>query len=101
MMLPPAADLIGVIDLQGIRDLVGIPQAVWTAFIGQVGDPGTSIAFLAALPAFIVSQACSAAQFLMARCSTLSMPRKWGWYGESAAKLCSSRTEVQKKSSST
>ena len=62
-MLAPATDLIGVADLQGIRDIVGIPQSVWTAFINQVGDPGTSIQFVAALPAFIVSQACSAATF--------------------------------------
>ena len=54
-MLAPATDLIGVADLQGIRDIVGIPQSVWTAFINQVGDPGTSIQFAAALPAFIVS----------------------------------------------
>lgn len=63
MMLPPAADLIGVADLQGILTIVGVPGAVWTAFTAQVGDPGRSIQHLAALPDFIVAQACSAATF--------------------------------------
>ena len=63
MMLPPAADLTGIDNLQDLRTLIGLPTPVWTAFIHQVGDPGTSIFHLAALPGFITAQACAAATF--------------------------------------
>ena len=60
-MMPPAADLTGIDNLHGLRTLIGLP--VGAAFIHQVGDPGTSSFHLAALPGFIIAQACAPATF--------------------------------------
>ena len=61
--LPTAADIIGIDNLQGLKALVGVPDAVWTAFQGQVGDPGGNIQVMASLPDFIIAQACTHATF--------------------------------------
>lgn len=60
-MLPRAAELLAIDDLEGIKRLVGISAAVWTGFVQQVGDPGTNLHHVAALPPFIVAQACASA----------------------------------------
>ena len=60
-MLPRAADLTGLTNLQELRTLIGVPDPVWTGFIHQVGDPGNNIQHLAALPSYVVAGACSAA----------------------------------------
>ena len=62
-MLPAAAALRAVDDLQGLITLVGVPADVWRAFTNQVGDPRTNISHLAALPAPMISQACASATF--------------------------------------
>ena len=62
-LLPTAAEIIGIDNLQGLKALVGIPAAVWTAFQGQVGDPGGNIQVMASLPDFIIAQACTHATF--------------------------------------
>ena len=49
-MLPRAADLLVIDDLEGLKRVVGIPAPAWAGFVSQVGDPGTH--HLAALPPF-------------------------------------------------
>ena len=63
MALPGAAALAAVADLAALRTLMGVQAEVWTAFQAQVGDPGTDIRLVAALPAWIISSACGAAKF--------------------------------------
>ena len=58
-LLPRSGELASVSNLQELIALVGVPGAVWTAFTGQVGGPGTNLQHLASLPDFIVAQACS------------------------------------------
>ena len=61
LMLPRAAELTVIVDLQGLRHLVGMPDQVWAGFTHQVGDPGANIQHLVALPSFVVAPACSSA----------------------------------------
>ena len=59
MALPPAATVSAVTDVAGLIALMGMQDEVWRGFVGQVGDPGTNIGHLAALPAQLISAACS------------------------------------------
>ena len=56
MALPPAATVSAVTDVAGLIDLMGMQDGVWRGFVGQVGDPGTNIGHLAALPAQLIQR---------------------------------------------
>ena len=81
-LLPRSGELAGVTNLQELIALVGVPGAVWTAFIGQVGDPGTNLQPLASLPDFIVAQACPAATFPDGSAFNPINATRWGCYDE-------------------
>ena len=56
--LPTATELLGIRALPDLFTLLGLRDDVWTAFVGQAGDPGNSIRVLAALPQGAVRNAC-------------------------------------------
>lgn len=50
-----------VTDLDGVLTYFGVTNTLWTAFTAAVGDPGSDIRLLAALPGEIVAQSCTTA----------------------------------------
>ena len=57
------ADALTFMDLQEIKDTMGVGRQVWQAFTDQVGDPANDIRLLSALPRVAVVTACGQAQF--------------------------------------
>ena len=53
-----ASDLTGVTSLDDLLTALAVSDAVWSAFIQQVGDPGSHVRILAALPSSVVVQGC-------------------------------------------
>ena len=52
----------GYNTISELRAAIGVPDALWQAWIVQVGDPGEDIRLLAALPRVAVQSGCSFAQ---------------------------------------
>ena len=69
-MLPQAAELNAIDNLQGLKDLVGIPASVWTAFTTQVGDPGNNF--------YHQSGPCRAGGATLASGTKDGLPEEWG-----------------------
>ena len=56
-MLLRRDDLLGVRTVPDLLQELLLPDPVWGAFVGQVGDPGNNLRVVAALPAHIVTAA--------------------------------------------
>ena len=60
-LFPAWANLSDIGDVAAARRHFGVPDAVWTAWIAQVGDPGTDLRLLASLPRTAVQGGCQTA----------------------------------------
>eukprot|EP00435_Cladocopium_sp_Y103_P054001 s826_g17.t1 len=61
-VLPTEAEARALTTVQEAVTLLRIAPAVWTGFVEQIGDPGTDLRVLAALPAHVLVQAIASAQ---------------------------------------
>ena len=60
-LFPAWANLNGIADVPAARRHFGVEDAVWTAWIAQVGDPGNDLRLLAALPRTALQGGCQTA----------------------------------------